>query len=78
MTDDERRALIEQVAAAYRSVAPDGSLRAAPAWHDLDDEGRREAAALALGLRRLEAALDPEGLSTTARCVLARIRGQSR
>lgn len=78
MTDDDRRALIEQAAGAYRSVAPDGTLRAAPAWHDLDDEGRREAAALALAMRRLEAALDPGGLSTTARCVLDRIRGRDR
>lgn len=78
MTDDERRALIEQAAAAHRSVAPDGTLRAAPAWYDLDDEGRREAAALAMEMRRLEAALHPEGLSTTARLVLGRIRGQFR
>lgn len=78
MTDDERRELIEQAAAAHRSVAPDGTLRAAPAWHDLDDEGRREAAALAAALRGLEAALDPDGLSTTGKLVLGRIRRQFR
>ena len=36
--------------------------------------GRREAFEVATELRVLEAALDPEGLSTTARAVLARIR----
>jgi hypothetical protein len=75
MTDDERRALIEQVAGAWRPRGAHGELRNHPAWHDLDDDGRREAAALAAALRRLEAALDPEGLSTTAKAVLARIRG---
>lgn len=77
MTDDERSALIEATAAAFRSVAPDGSIRSAPAWHDLDEAGRVEAAALATELRRLEAALDPDGLSTTAKLVLARIRGEA-
>jgi len=67
--DDE---LIEEVAGAFRPRARD-ALRYHPAWHDLDDDGRRRAYDLACGLRRLEAALDPEGLSTTARAVLARI-----
>lgn len=40
----------------------------------LDDEGRIEAFEAAQRLRVVEAALDPEGLSTTARAVLARIR----
>jgi hypothetical protein len=76
--DDDRRALIEQVAAAWRPIAKDGTVRAHPAWHDLDDEGRNEAFALASATRTLEAALDPEGLSTTAKAVLARIRGITR
>lgn len=75
MTDAERRELVEQAAAAWRPTAIDGTIRAHPAWHDLDEAGRREAFALASATRRLEAALDPEGLSTTAKAVLARIRG---
>ncbi len=71
-TPDEEALLIEQVASAYRPRGRD-ELRYHPAWHDLGDEGRRRAAALARSLRTLEAALDPEGLSTTARAVLARI-----
>jgi hypothetical protein len=44
-----------------------------PAWHDLDDAGRRALFEATSRSRRLEAALDPEGLSTTARAVLAKI-----
>ena len=69
MTDDE---LIEQVASAYRPVARD-ELRYHPHWHDLDGAGRERAFARARALRTLEAALDADGLSTTARAVLARI-----
>jgi hypothetical protein len=75
MTRDEREALIEQAAAAYRPHDQrDGRARPAPAWLDLDAAGRAEAFDVATQARRLEAALDPDGLSTTARAVLARIR----
>jgi hypothetical protein len=70
MTDDD---LVEQVAGAYRPPSRD-ALRYHPAWHDLDDAGRTRAFEVARSLRAMEAALDPEGLSTTARAVLARIR----
>ncbi len=69
--NDELR---EQVIGAWRPTSPDGDVRAHPAWHDLDDAGRRAAFREAARQRALEAALDPEGLSTTARAVLARIR----
>jgi hypothetical protein len=65
--------LVEEVAGAYRPLRANGD-RTSPAWHDLDEAGRAEAFEVAVGLRTLEAALDPEGLSTTARAVLARIR----
>ena len=68
--DDE---LVEQVAGAYRPPST-GELRYHPAWHDLDDAGRVRAFDHAMRSRELEAALDPEGLSSTARAVLARIR----
>jgi hypothetical protein len=74
-TAEERALLIEQAAGAYRAVDPlRGTLLPDPAFHDLDGDGREEAFALALGLRPLEAALDPDGLSTTVRAVLARIQ----
>ena len=65
--------LIEAAASAFRARGPDGRVRAHPAWHDLDEEGRRQAFAVARQTRAMEAALDPEGLSQTARAVLDRI-----
>jgi hypothetical protein len=70
----ERERLIEEAAGAWRPRGAQGA-RPHPAWADLDAAGRREAYELARATRRLEAALDAEGLSTTARAVLARIRG---
>jgi hypothetical protein len=74
-TDDDE--VIEQVAGAYRPrpMGATGELRYLPAWHDLSDAGRDEAFRRAVVLRRMEAALDADGLSTTARAVLALIRG---
>jgi hypothetical protein len=75
MTDEEREEelLIEQVAGAHRPI-PRDELRYHPAFHDLGEAGRLRAFELALALRPIEAALDPDGLSSTARAVLARIR----
>jgi hypothetical protein len=50
-------------------------LRPHPAWADLDPAGRREVYEATRALRRLEAALDAEGLSTTGRAVMARLGG---
>lgn len=76
MTDPGvREELVEAAAGAWRPRRPDGSLGPHPAWADLDEAGRREAFEAAGLSRRLEAALDAEGLSSTARAVLARIRG---
>lgn len=69
---DERDALIEQVAGAFRERIR-AEIRSHPGWYDLDDEGRIAAWERALATRDLEAALDPEGLSSTARAVLSRI-----
>lgn len=74
-SNDERELLIEQVVSAWRPEDRDGGVRAHPAWHDLDESGREEAARRAVQARRMEAALDPDGLSATARVVLQKIRG---
>lgn len=74
MTPEDRALLVAAVTTAHRGRDPDGRPRAHPAWHDLDEAGRREAFDATMAARALEAALDPEGLSTTARAVLARIR----
>lgn len=74
MTKDDEL-LIEQVVSAWRPRDRDGGVRAHPAWHDLAEGLREEAARAARQQRRMEAALDPEGLSSTSHAVLARIRG---
>lgn len=78
MTDPTESAdeelLIEAVAAAHRPRSRD-ELRYHPAWHDLGQSGRQRAVERAAALRKIEAALDPEGFSTTVHAVLARIRG---
>ncbi|MEZ6036509.1 MAG: hypothetical protein R3F29_03440 [Planctomycetota bacterium] len=74
MNADQQR-LVEQATTAHRPLGPGGELRFHPAFHDLDAAGREELFA-ATGLQRmLERALDAQGLSTTGRAVLARIRG---
>ena len=74
----EEELLLEQVVGAWRPRDRDGGVRAHPAWWDLPAELRPEAARHARRQRRIEAALDPEGLSSTARAVLARIGTGSR
>jgi hypothetical protein len=75
---NDREELVEQAAGAFRARDPRGGVASHPAWHDLDAAGREQAFDVAAHLRKLEAAMDPEGLSTTARAVLARIRGARR
>ncbi|MCA8925683.1 MAG: hypothetical protein KDD82_27995, partial [Planctomycetes bacterium] len=72
MTPAEELPLIEEVAGAFRPRDP-RQLAFLPAWHDLSPEGREAAYALSVRMRRLEAALDPEGQSATVKAVLARI-----
>ncbi len=72
MTREEEELLVEQVASAHRPRSLD-ELRYHPAWHDLDAAARERAFELARALRPLEAALDRDGLSTTARAVLQKI-----
>jgi hypothetical protein len=74
MSDPDDDALIEAVAGAYRERDGRGAVRSHPAWHDLDAAGREAAWEVAARSRAMESAMDPGGLSTTARAVLARIR----
>ena len=67
--------LLEQVVGAYRERGLDGQISGSPAWYDLESDERDRAFQLTLEQRRLERALDSEGLSTTAHAVLARISG---
>ena len=75
MTTPDHDDLLEQVTGAWRPIdVRTGGVRAHPAFYDLDDTGRQQAHRATSELRSMEAALDPDGLSTTARAVLARIR----
>lgn len=73
MNAREREALIEETVTAWRPRDPRGGIRWHPAWHDLDDAGREAAYRHTVVQRQMEAALDPAGLSATARAVLARL-----
>lgn len=66
--------LVEAACSAWRPESTDGTLRFHPAWYDLDEEHREEVFERTRKLREMEAALDPKGLSTTARAVMAKIR----
>lgn len=74
MTDEEEALVVEQVASAYRPPSrAHEALRYHPQWHDLSEAARERAFARGRALRALESALDPEGLSASARAILARI-----
>ncbi|MFT7622844.1 MAG: hypothetical protein ACI9WU_002019 [Myxococcota bacterium] len=68
-----RQELIERLAGAFRERDVFGQIKSDPAFRDLDAPARQEAYEAALSSRRLEAALDPEALSSTAHAVMARI-----
>ena len=70
----DRELLVEAALSAYRPVAPDGSVRFHPAFFDLDAASRVELFDATVRQRRLEAVAAADGLSATARAVLARIR----
>jgi hypothetical protein len=71
----ERDLLVEAAVSVHRPRDPSGELRFHPAFHDLDAAGREELYAVSWRQRALERALDADGLSATARAVLARLRG---
>lgn len=73
-TPEDTERLVEALAGAWRPRDP-RRLRFHPAFFDLDAAGRIAAFDRAAQLRQMEAALDPDGLSTTARAVLARLGG---
>ncbi|MGD8377582.1 MAG: hypothetical protein PVF68_15725 [Acidobacteriota bacterium] len=70
---DREDVLLEAAAAAWRELSPDGRLRAAPAWWDLAPDDRDRLHRRQIEARLLEAALDPDGHSSTVKAVLARL-----
>jgi len=71
-TPEDTERLVEALAGAWRPQDP-RRLGYHPAFYDLDDAGRVAAFDRAVQLRQMESALDPEGLSTTVRAIIARI-----
>lgn len=71
----EQETQVEKATTAWRRRAPDGSIQVSPAWADLSADERRVAFDATVTQRAMEAALHPQGLSTTGLAVLARIRG---
>jgi len=75
-TREDEELLIEAVISAHRHRDPHGeAVVFHPAWYDLDESARERAFEGTRQARAMEAALDPQGLSTTAQRVLRRIRG---
>jgi hypothetical protein len=75
MNGRDRGMLVEEMTTAWRPRTPDGRILEHPAWADLDPAGRQAGFEEALVMRMLEAALDPDGYSTTVRAVAAAITG---
>jgi hypothetical protein len=69
----DEETLIERLTSAHRERRSSGEIVFSPAFFDLEPEARNAAFEHARKSRALEAALDPEGLSSTAHAVLARI-----
>jgi hypothetical protein len=69
--------LIEAATTAWRPQGPSGQVRSHPAWADLDAAGRVAVYEATRILRQLEAAQDAQGFSSTAKRVLARLRGEA-
>ena len=72
---DDRDALLEAAASAFRERAASGRILPSPAWADLAPDDRDALFELQLAARQVERALDPQGLSATAQVVLGRARG---
>jgi len=64
--------LIERVTSAERPRHPT-EIASHPVWLDLSESGRVRAYERTIALRKVEGALDPRGLTTTAHAVLAKL-----
>jgi|WetSurMetagenome_2_1015567.scaffolds.fasta_scaffold481785_2 hypothetical protein len=74
MNDETLDLLIEQAASAFRERDGLGRIKPSPAWADLPQDARETLFQAQIESRIIERALDPAGLSGTARAVLARLR----
>ncbi len=74
MSDDPNDLLIEQAVSAYRERDTSGRIMPSPARWDLPPELREALFKRQLESRIMERALTLDGMSTTVRCVLDRLR----
>ena len=74
MSDDPKELLIEEAVSAFRERNAWGRILPSPSWLDLTAEDRDALFARQLESRLIERTLDPNGLSSTARAVLKRLR----
>ena len=65
--------LFEEALSAWRPTGPDGRVMESPAWRAMTPKQRVRLYHETCQLRAIEAALDPDGLSTTVRAVLRRL-----
>lgn len=73
MNERELERAIEALVSPRRELDRDGRFIPPPVWYDLPVEAHDRLFAEQQDSRWLEAALDPDGLSLTARAVLARL-----
>lgn len=73
MNGQPLEALVEATLSAHRERDPSGRILPSGAWLDLAPDDREAAFDALVEARRLEAAWDADGLSATARAVLARV-----
>jgi len=76
MTDDPKDILIEEAVSAYRERTSSGRILSSPAWWDLSPEDREKLLNRQIQSRIVERALSPDGMSSTVRSVLNRIRSR--
>jgi hypothetical protein len=75
MSERERDVLVESCVTAFRERDPEGRLVPPATWWDLSPEALDELYERQVLAREIERALDPQGLSGTARAALERIAG---
>jgi hypothetical protein len=74
MMDDPKEILMEAAVSAYRERNASGRIVASPAWWDLPPDSRNELYERQLQSRLLERAIAPDGMSTTVRSILKRLK----
>ena len=73
MSDDSTDLILESAVSSFRERDSGGRILPSPTWWDLSPEDRDALFRSQFESRILERALDPAGISSTARAVLSRL-----